>query len=185
MMAPMNPFVKLSLDLGPLLIFFGAYSRAGIMTGTAAFMVATVAALVIGYALTRRIAILPLATAVIVLVFGALTLVFENELFIKLKPTIIYGLFASVLFGGLVFGRPLLKPLLGIMVHLDEAAWRVLTLRWAWFFVLCAVLNEMVWRNFSTDTWVTFKVFGFTPLTIAFALAQMPFIHRHKLADHT
>ena len=180
----MNPVVKLSLDLGPLLIFFGAYSRAGIMAGTAAFMVATVLALAIGYALTRRIAILPLATAVIVLIFGGLTLIFDNELFIKLKPTIIYSLFAFVLFGGLGLGRPLLKPLMGMMVQLNEAAWRVLTLRWAWFFVLCAILNETVWRNFSTDTWVAFKVFGFTPITIVFALAQVPFIHRHRIADH-
>ncbi|HYB11345.1 MAG TPA: septation protein A [Alphaproteobacteria bacterium] len=179
----MNPILKLTLDLGPLLIFFGTYSRAGIMVGTAAFMVATVAALVTGYALTRRIAILPLATTVVVLVFGGLTLIFANDVFIKLKPTIIYGLFAAVLFGGLIFGRPLLKPLMGMMIALDEAAWRILTLRWGWYFVLCAILNEMIWRNFSTDVWVDFKVFGFTGLTIVFALAQVPYMQRHKLAD--
>src|SRR5271169_3662145 len=183
-MASMNPILKLALDLGPLLIFFGTYSRAGIMAATAAFMIAAVAALAVGYALTRRIAILPLATTVIVLVFGGLTLVFDNDVFIKLKPTIIYGLFAVVLFGGLKFGRPLLKPLMGMMIALDEAAWRVLTVRSGWYFVLCAVLNEIVWRNFSTDVWVDFKVFGFTGLTLVFALAQVPFMQRHKLADH-
>jgi intracellular septation protein len=183
MMMSMNPILRLTLDLGPLLIFFGTYSRAGIMAGTAAFMVATVASLAVGYALTRRIAILPLATTVIVLVFGGLTLVFDNDVFIKLKPTIIYGLFAVVLFGGLLFGRPLLKPMMGMMISLDDAAWRVLTVRWGGYFVLCAVLNEMVWRNFSTDVWVAFKVFGFTTLTIVFALAQIPFMHRHKPAD--
>ena len=177
----MNPILKLILDLGPLLIFFGTYSRAGIMAGTAAFMIAAVAALAVGYALTRRIAILPLATTVIVLVFGGLTLVFDNDVFIKLKPTIIYGLFAAVLFGGLKFGRPLLKPLMGMMIALDEAAWRVLTVRWGWYFVLCAVLNEMVWRNFSTDVWVDFKVFGVMPLTFLFGALQVPLLRKYAV----
>lgn len=179
----MNPFVKLALDIGPLLVFFGAYARAGIMAATGAFMAATVIALGITYALSRRIPILPLVTAVVVLVFGGLTLLLDDALFIKLKPTIIYGLFASALFGGLLFDRPLLKPLLGVMVPLTERAWRTLSLRWAWYFVVCAVINEVVRRGFSTDVWVTVKVFGFLPLTVLFALSQVPFIQRHTQAD--
>lgn len=175
----MNPLVKLAIDLGPLVVFFAAYARAGIMTATAVFMAATVAALGVAYALERRLPIVPLVTGALVLVFGGLTLVFADELFIKLKPTIVYGLFAGALLGGLVFKAPLLKPLFEMALRLDERGWRVLSLRWACFFLALAALNEIVRQVFSTDVWVALKVFGFLPLTLLFALAQLPLIRRH------
>jgi intracellular septation protein len=176
----MNPFVKFAIDLGPVLVFFAAYGTAGIMAATAAFMVATIASLAVGYALERRIALLPLVTGAIVLVFGGLTLIFDNELFIKLKPTVVNGLLGLALFGGLAFNAPILRTLFSAAFQLDERGWRILSLRWAWFFLAMAVLNEIVWRHFSTDTWVAFKAFGYTPLTLVFSVAQVPLIRRHS-----
>lgn len=178
----MHPLLKLAIDLGPLLVFFAAYARGGIMIATAAFMAATLLALGVCYALVRRLPIMPLVTAAIVLVFGGLTLALGDEHFIKLKPTVVNGLLAAALLGGLHFKRPLLKPLLEAAIHLDERGWHLLTLRWAAFFASLAVLNEIVWRSFSTDTWVSFKVFGLLPLTLAFSLAQVPLIRRHAVA---
>ena len=178
----MHPALKLAIDLGPLLVFFAAFMRGGIMTATAAFMVATLVALGVCYALVRRLPVVPVVTGVVVLIFGGLTLAFADEHFIKIKPTVVNGLLAATLFGGLLVKRPLLKPLLEAAIHLDERGWRVLTLRWAAFFAILAVLNEIVWRGFSTDTWVSFKVFGLLPLTLLFSLAQVPLIRRHAVA---
>jgi intracellular septation protein len=124
---------------------------------------------------------MPLVSAVVVFAFGGLTLYLQDETFIKLKPTIIYVLFAAVLFGGLFFGHSLLAMVLDSVFHLDDEGWRKLTLRWALFFVAMAVVNELVWRNFSTDAWVTFKTFGFLPLTVLFAVAQTPLLMRHAV----
>jgi intracellular septation protein len=195
-----NPLLKLALDLGPLLVFFFANSRpalfepwfrpiipaavatgerAGIFVATAVFMVAILVALVLSYALMRRLPMMALVSAVIVMVFGGLTLVFQDELFIKLKPTIIYLLFAAVLFGGIVFRKPLLAMVFDQMFHLTEEGWRKLTVRWALFFLALAVLNEFVWRTQSTDTWVAFKVFGVLPLTFVFAALQYPLMMKY------
>src|SRR5713101_9572765 len=160
--AQLNPILKLALDIGPLLLFFIANARPalflplfgpvlparvtsgehiGIFVATAVFMTAIVIALAISYALTRHLPIMPLITAVIVLVFGSLTLVLHDELFIKLKPTIIYLLFGGVLLGGLAFGKPLLGMVFDSVFHLTEEGWRRLTLRWALFFFALAILN--------------------------------------------
>ena len=153
--------------------------RVGIFVATAVFMAAVVAAFAISYALTRRLPLLPLVTAAVVLVFGSLTLVLHDELFIKVKPTIIYLLFGSVLLGGLVFGRPLLGVVFDSVFHLTETGWRKLTLRWALFFFALALLNEMVWRTQSTDVWVSFKVFGVVPLTFLFGALQYPLLTKY------
>jgi intracellular septation protein len=195
-----NPWLKLVLDLGPLLLFFYANAkpalfepllrpmipeavatgeRAGIFVATAVFMVAIVVALAVSYALTRKLPMMPLVSAVIVVVFGALTLFLQNETFIKLKPTIIYGIFAAVLFGGMLMQKPLLAMVFDQVFNLTEEGWRKLTVRWALFFVAMAVLNEIVWRMFSTDTWVAFKVFGAVPLTFIFAALQYRLIMTH------
>ena len=182
----MNPFLKLGLDLGPLLIFFVANTVAGIFTATAVFMLAMAVAIAIGIALERKVSPVALVTGVLVLVFGGLTLWLSNEMFIKIKPTILYSMFAAVLLGGLRADRLLIKYLLGQNVRLPESAWRVLTWRWSAFFLCLALLNEFVWRNTSTDHWVTFKVWGVFPLTMLFALAQTPFIARHHIeSDET
>ena len=171
-----NPGLKLALDLGPLLVFFVANSRFGIFTATAAFMVAIVAALAVAYALTRHLPVMPLVTAAVVLIFGTLTLVLHDELFIKVKPTIIYVLFGGALLAGLAFGKSLLGVVFDTVFHLTEEGWRKLTLRWALFFLALAVLNEIVWRTQSTDFWVNFKVFGVVPLTFLFAALQYPLL---------
>ncbi|MGH6954688.1 MAG: septation protein A [Alphaproteobacteria bacterium] len=179
----MNPFVRLFVDVGPLAAFFVAYARAGIMTATAAFMVATVIALAIGYLLERRVARMPLVSGVVVMLFGGLTLVLEDETFIKLKPTIVYLVFAGTLAGGLAAGRYLLRSLLEVAFRLNDEGWRRLSVRWAFFFLAMAALNEAVWRTLSTDAWVTLKVFGFLPLTLLFAAAQIPLIRRTMVRE--
>jgi intracellular septation protein len=179
--APINPMLKLALDLGPLVLFFVANSRYGIFSATAVFMIAVIAALVVSYVMTQRLPIMPVVTAIIVVAFGGLTLILHDATFIKVKPTIIYGLFGAVLMGGLVFNKPLLGVVFDSMFHLSDEGWRKLTLRWAIFFFALAVLNEIVWRNVSTDTWVTFKVFGVVPLTIIFAALQVPLLKRYAV----
>jgi intracellular septation protein len=177
--AELNPLLKLALDLGPLLLFFFVNARFGIYAATGSFMVATIVSLVVTYALIRRIAIMPLVSAIVVMVFGGLTIWFQNETFIKVTPTIIYSLFAILLLGGLAFGRSLIAIVLDSMFSLDAEGWRKLTLRWGLFFVAMAIVNEIVWRSVSTDAWVAFKTFGFLPLTVVFALAQTPLMMRH------
>jgi intracellular septation protein len=175
----LNPALKLVLDLGPLLIFFAVNSRFGIFAATGAFMAAIVIALAVAYALTRHLPIMPLVTAIVVVVFGTLTLVLHDELFIKVKPTIIYVLFGFVLLLGLAFGKSLLGIVFDSVFHLTEEGWRKLTLRWALFFLVLALLNEIVWRTQTTDVWVSFKVFGVVPLTFLFAALQYPLLTKH------
>jgi intracellular septation protein len=197
-----NPLLKLALDIGPLVLFFYANSKpslfmplvapimpaasasdehAGIFVATAVFMVAIVIALAVSYVLTRRLPIMPVVSAVIVVVFGTATLLFHDDTFIKLKPTIIYVLFGLTLIGGYLFDKPLLAIVFDSMFHLSAEGWRKLTLRWAVFFLVLAVLNEIVWRTQSTDTWVSFKVFGFLPLTLVFAMMQYPLLTKYAV----
>jgi intracellular septation protein len=179
----LNPALKLVLDLGPLLVFFAANSRFGIFAATGAFMAAIVIALAVAYALTRHLPIMPLVTAVVVVVFGTLTLVLHDEIFIKVKPTIIYVLFGGVLLAGLAFGKSLLGIVFDSVFHLTEEGWRKLTLRWALFFLALAVLNEIVWRTQTTDIWVDFKVFGVVPLTFLFAALQYPLLEKYAAPE--
>lgn len=177
----MNPLLRLALDLGPLAVFFVANSQAGIFWATGLFMIAITVSLVVSYWLERRVAAMPIVTAVMVLLFGGLTLYLQDELFIKLKPTIVNLLFATMLFADLVLKRNLIKMVLQDALALSDDAWRILTWRWAGFFVCLALLNELVWRTQSTDFWVNFKVFGIMPLTLAFSLLQLPLIRKHMI----
>jgi intracellular septation protein len=171
--------LKLAIELGPLLVFFGTNAAAGIYAGTATFMVATLISLGVAWLLYHKLPIMPLVSGVIVLVFGGLTLYLRDETFIKLKPTIVYSMFAVLLAAGLLMKKPVLELLFGPVFHLTEEGWRKLTLRWTVFFVAMALLNEAIWRNFSTDAWVSFKAFGFLPLTFLFAILQVPLMQRH------
>lgn len=172
-------WLRYVVDYGPLAVFLLAYWRWDLMVATGALMAATGVALVLSLTLARRLPVMALITAAVVGVFGGLTLWLEDESFIKMKPTIIQALFAAVLLGGLLAGRPLLKPLMGASWPMDDAGWRRLTLRFALFFAGMAALNEVVWRTQSTDVWVAFKVFGIMALTFVFMLTQLPLMQRH------
>jgi len=177
----MSPLLKMALDLGPLLIFFAANMVSGIFTATAVFMVAITISIATTFVIERKISPMPALTCALVLIFGGLTLWLSNENFIKIKPTILYAMFSAVLIGGLAFNRLFIKYLLGQSFQLAEPAWRALTWRWSVFFLALAIINEFVWRNTTTDTWVAFKVWGVFPMTLIFALSQTPFIARHQI----
>lgn len=177
----MHPLLKLAVDLGPLVIFFVGNLYFGIFAATGMFMVATAISLSITYAIERKLSPMPIVTGVVVMVFGGLTLWLNDELFIKLKPTIVNSIFASLLLGGLFTGRLFVKILFDHAFHLSDDAWRTFTYRWAGFFIFLALLNEVVWRNSSTDFWVAFKVWGVFPLTLLFAISQTPFLFKHQI----
>jgi len=191
-----NPVLKLVLELGPLVVFFLA-NRYGdalaaafptlqalggrIFVGTAFFMVAMTISIVLSRWLTRHVALMPLVTFAFVLVFGGLTLWLRDDTFIKMKPTIVNVIFGATLLIGLAFGRSLLAYVFDAAFHLDDEGWRKLTWRWGLFFFFLAALNEIVWRNFSDDFWIAFKVWGIMPLTMVFMLTQFPLLQRHSL----
>ncbi|TGP22016.1 MULTISPECIES: septation protein A [unclassified Mesorhizobium] len=194
----LNPLLKLVLELGPLLVFFFANARGEwlvqkvpalgelggpIFVATGLFMAATAIALIASWLLTRTLPIMPLVSGVVVLIFGALTLYLQDDIFIKMKPTIVNTLFGCVLLGGLFFGKSLLGYVFDSAFSLDAEGWRKLTFRWGLFFLFLALVNEVVWRNFSTDAWVTFKVWGIMPITLLFTFSQMPLIMRHSLEE--
>ena len=190
-----NPFIKLALELGPLVLFFFVNARGAslmeaypalasfhepIFLATAVFMVAITVSLIVSRLYLGKLPIMPLVSGVVVLFFGALTLWLQDDLFIKLKPTIVNLLFAGVLLGGLwIFKRSLLSYVFDDAFNLKEEGWRILTLRWGLFFVFLAVLNEAVWRTQTTDFWVAFKVWGVMPITFIFAMAQIGVMNRY------
>lgn len=193
-----NPLLKMALELGPLLIFFfgnlrgewlakafpGLTAIGGpLLIATALFMVATVISLIISKIVFKHLPVMPFVSGIVVLVFGGLSIWLQDETFIKMKPTIVNTLFGVVLLGGLAFGTSLLGYVFNAAFQLDAEGWKKLTLRWGIFFLFLAVLNEVVWRNFSDDVWVSFKVWGTMPITILFTLAQMPLIMKHSLED--
>lgn len=190
---------KLSLELGPLVIFFlvnyfgdrilaafpalaGIFPE-GFFLATAVFMVAMVVSLVLSKLIMGKIPVMPLVTGVVVMVFGGLTLWLQDETFFKLKPTITNLLFAGVLLGGLLFRQSLLKYVFGDVYKLRPEGWWKLTLNWGLFFVLLAVINEVVWRNFDTNFWVAFKVWGIMPLTVIFSMTQLPLLQKYAPVD--
>ena len=193
-----NPVLKLFLELGPLLVFFFANARAEwlaeqypplaslgepIFIASAFFMTATAIALTISWIKLRSLPIMPILSAGIVFVFGALGFWLQDETFFKIKPTIINTMFGLILLGGLYFGKSFLGYVFDSAFKLDAEGWRILTMRWGLFFLIMAVVNEFIWRNFSTDFWIAFKVWGNMPLSIVFTLAQLPLMQRHALPE--
>jgi intracellular septation protein len=199
-----NPWIKFLLEMGPLLLFFFANAKpklfeplvrpilpeailsgssAGLFTATVVLMVAVVAALIASFVTTKRLPIMPLVTAILVLIFGALTLYLQDDRFIKMKPTVLYLAFGLALFGGLLFNKPLLPIVLDNAMSLTERGWRLLTIRWASFFLVLAILNEIVWRTQSNDVWVAFKFPGTVILIFLFTFAQVPLIMRYELTE--
>jgi intracellular septation protein len=177
----LDPRFKLALDFGPLVLFFLVWWRFDIFVATGVFMVAVVTALIVSYTLTRRLPMMLVVSAVIVVVFGSLTLVLQDKTFIMVKPTIIYGLFGVVLLAGYLFDKPFLTVVFDSVFHLTDEGWHKLTLRWAVFFFVLAALNEVI-RNTQSETfWISFKVFGFIPLIFVFAALQYPLLMRYAV----
>ena len=187
--------MKLALELGPLAVFFFANAKGDLVASwlpflsdmepifiaTACFMVATILSLVVSRVKFGKLPIMPMVSGVVVFVFGGLTLYLQDDTFIKMKPTIVNLLFGSILLGGLLFGKSLLGYVFGAVFQLNADGWRILTLRWGVFFFFLAIVNEVVWRNFSTDMWINFKVFGVMPITMVFGMLQMPLLTKYGL----
>jgi len=177
----MKSISKLLIDLGPLAVFFVFYTRSGLQAAILPLMIATVIAVIFSYILEKKIPIMPTLGATIVLIFGGLTIYFNDETFIKMKPTIINILFAIILYVGTKIKGPILKYLLGAAIKLENKGWQILTQRWIAFFIALAVLNEIVWRTQTTDIWVNFKVFGILPITFIFTMSQFPLIKKYQI----
>lgn len=176
-------WLKPAVEYGPLAIFVAIYFSQGLMPATIALMIATVIGVGLSFAIARKLPLMPVVTAVIVLVFGGLTLWLNDDSFIKMKPTIIYALFAAVIGGGLALGKLALKKVLGHAIALDDSGWRKLSARVALFFVAMALANEVVRHVMSTDHWVLWKMPGSLIITLAFMLAQGRLILRHQLPE--
>ena len=179
----MKSISKLLIDIGPLAVFFIFYTRGDLKSAIIPFMIATIIAVLFSYIMEKKIPVMPTVGALIILIFGGLTIYFDNEVFFKMKPTIINLLFALILYGGVIVKKPLLKFLLGAAIKLEDEGWKILTQRWISFFIALAVLNEIVWRTQSTDIWVNFKVFGILPITFIFTMTQFPLIKKYQIED--
>ena len=183
----MKGLTKIIIDIGPLAIFFIFYTRGEegkeLQSAIIPLMIATIVAILFSYILEKKIPIMPTFGAFIILVFGGLTIYFNNEVFFKMKPTIINIIFAVILYGGEIIKKPLLKLLLGSALKLSEEGWAILTKRWIAFFIALGILNEIIWRTQSTDIWVSFKVFGILPITFLFTLSQFSLLKKHQIED--
>ncbi len=177
----LQPLARTALDLGPLVIFFAVLAKTNVFIATGVFMAAMAVSITVGFIYERRLSPMAAISFVVVLVFGGLTIWLHNDLFIKIKPTIIYLIFAAVLASGLATRRSFIKYMFDHAFHLDEEGWRLLTWRWVLFFLAMAAANEIVWRNFSLQFWAGYKLFGAIPLTFLFALTQAPLILKHQV----
>ena len=178
----MKPLIKLITEVGPLAVFFIGNSKFGIFPATAAFMVATAIAIPISWKIEGKLPIMPIIIGVFVVFFGSLTLIFQDPTFIKIKPTIVNIVFAAgLIISRTFFQKNVLKIIFNKAFNLTERGWRVLNIRWSFFFIFLAILNEIVWRNYSTEIWISFKLWGIMPLTIVWTLAQMPLVSKETI----
>jgi intracellular septation protein len=180
----MKKILKPACEYGPLILFFATYKIYGLIIATATLVVATLIAVSITYLVMKKIPLMPLIAAAIVAFFGGLTVFSGNEIFIKIKPTLVNIVFAGILFAGLLKGKGLLKHMFESAMQMTDTAWKTFSLRWAIFFLFMAALNEIVWRNFSTDTWVQFKVFGLMGATLLFFMSQIPFLQKNIIEEN-
>ena len=192
-----NPIVKLVLEMGPIVLFFIAYrlapypdgatdearQLAQVLFATSVFVPVTVLALAWSWFTTRHLPKMAVITAVIVVIFGGLTLWLQDATFIKMKPTILYLAFGGTLGFGLLRGQSYLRYLMGEMMPLQDEGWMIFTKRFALFFLTLAVINELVWRNFDTDTWVTFKTFFLPISTFAFIFSQVGLFAKYEVKE--
>jgi intracellular septation protein len=178
-----RPLVKLGIEYGPVIVFFLTWYVKGIFVATGALMAATLLAVAASWLLMKRVPPMLLVTAALVMSFGALTIYLNDATFIKMKPTILYILFASILAGGLIWRKPLLKTVFGEIFQMKDEGWRVLTYRFIGFFACLAVMNEIVWRNFSEATWIGFKSFGVMPLMVVFMMLQITLISKYQITE--
>ena len=184
MASKLPPAVKLGLDFAPLAVFFVAFKLGGVMSATLALMAATAISIAVIYAVERKLALAPLISGGLVMVLGGLSVALHDEQFIKLKPTIVNVTFAAILLGGVVIGkRGLLKYVLDVAFQLTDRGWMILSRRWGFFFLFLAILNECIWRNFPTEFWVNFKVFGMFTLTILFAISQIKLVEAYQAPE--
>ena len=177
----MKSISKLFIDIGPLAVFFIFYTRGDLQSAILPLMIATIISILFSYIIEKKLPIMPTVGAGIILIFGGLTIYFDNDIFFKMKPTIINILFGIILYAGQVFNKPLLKYLLGATLKLQNEGWSILTKRWIGFFIALAILNEIVWRTQSEVFWVNFKVWGLLPISFIFAASQFPLINKYKL----
>ena len=173
--------MKQLFEFLPLIVFFAVYYKSDkdLYLSIAAVIVATIISLIALYIKERKVSTMMLVSTIILIIFGGLSLFLKNEMFFKMKPTIINALFAVILIGSSLINKPVLKYLLNSSMQLSEQGWSLMNKMWATFFIFLAILNEIVWRTQSTDTWVNFKVFGIMGITIVFTILQIPLLKKH------
>jgi intracellular septation protein len=179
----MNAVVKFCTEMGPLAVFFAVYKFYGLIPATAALVFSTLIALAVTFYYERKLPILPLVSAIILSIMGAITIFSGNPIFLKIKPTIVNTLFAAILLGGVYYRKGLLQYVMGQAIPLTEEGWLKFSFRFAMLFLGLACLNEIIWRNFSEAFWVQFKVFGMFPLTILFMLTHIPFLKKYQIRE--
>lgn len=177
-----SPFLKISLEMGPLILFFIMLFRSDIMQATIAYAILAPISVAILWYIEKKIPVMPLVGAAMVVIAGGLTLWFDNETFIKMKPTVLYLIFAATLTAGLILKRLWLKILMGSAIKLQEQGWQLLTRNWIIFFVIMAVLNEIVWRNFSSEFWGGYKLASVL-ISLAFAISQAPIMMKYEIKE--
>ncbi|NBX02861.1 MAG: septation protein A [Alphaproteobacteria bacterium] len=170
-------------DFGPLICFFATNKFYGLLVATSVLIAATALSLIYMYVRHKRVPFMPLFSGAMVAIFGGITLLLHDEFYIKIKPTVLNLLFAAILLGGVMLKKPMLKYLLGEALQLADEGWMKLSARWGFYFIFLAALNEFIWRNFTTDFWVNFKVFGMMTCTILFTLTQLPLMKRYMVEE--